>query len=123
MQNVNQNKPFDVRSYVEQFIKESTQDFCDLSDDWKNNPQQAREHLNSLKYSTARGAFVFHSIVADIYYQIDNLLEKAEKHEKEYEFLLDVLPRYIGGSAAEGFISEHILSKYPDCMKKLNVNV
>ncbi len=118
MKNVNQNKPFEMRSYVEQFIKELAQDFRDLSDDWKNNPPKVSEFLNSLKYLTAHGAFVFFSIVSDVYYQVDSLLERTEKYEKEYEFLLDVLPRYIGGVAAEGYISEHILSKYPDSMKK-----
>ena len=36
IKNVNQNKPFELRSYVEQFIKEHVQNFRDLSDNWKS---------------------------------------------------------------------------------------
>ena len=38
MKNVNQNKPFEARSYAERFIKEYAQSFRDLSDSWKANP-------------------------------------------------------------------------------------
>ena len=71
IKNVNQNKPFALRSYVENFIKESAQHFYDLSDEWKAAPPKVGAYLKTLSHLTTLGAFKFHSIVADIYYQID----------------------------------------------------
>ena len=103
MKNVNQNKPFELRSHVEQFIKEYAQNFRDLSDAWKNDPPKVGAYLKTQTHLTAYGAFKMHSIVADIY----------------YEFSLDVLPGYLaGGVSAENFVSQHILSKYPSTLRK-----
>lgn len=119
MKNVNQNKPFEMRSYVEQFIKEYTKNFRDLSDNWKANPPKVGAYLKTLSPLTAHGAFKIHSIVADIYYQIDSSLERTEQYHAEYKFSLDVLPGYLaGGISAENYVSQFILSKYPAFMKK-----
>ena len=119
MKNVNQNKPFEMRSYVECFIKESAQGFRDLSDSWKADPPKVGAYLKTISHLTADGAFRFHSIVSDIYYQIDPNLVRTEKYQKEYEFSLDVLPGYLaGGISTENFVSQYILSKYPATMKK-----
>lgn len=119
MKNVNQNKPFELRSYVEQFIKEYAQNFRDLSDVWKSDPPKVGEYLKTQTYLTACGAFKMHSIVADIYYQIDSELVRTEKYHDEYEFSLDVLPGYLaGGVSAENFVSQYILSKYPSTLRK-----
>ena len=62
---------------------------------------------------------MIHSTVADIYYQVDPTLMRTEKYHTEYEFSLDVLPGYLaGGIAAENYISQHIMPKYPVSMKK-----
>lgn len=119
IKNVNQNKPFEMRSYVEQFIKEHVQNFRDLSDNWKSNPLKVGVYLKTLSPLTAHGAFKIHSIIADIYYQIDCSLERTEQYRAEYEFSLDVLPGYLaGGISAENYVSQFILSKYPTSMKK-----
>lgn len=119
MKNVNQNRPFEMRSYVEYFIKEYPQSFRDLSDDWKVNPPKAGAYLKTLSHLTAHGAFKFHSIVADIYYQIDPELVRTEKYNEEYEFSLDVLPGYLaGGISAENYVSQYILPRFPSTMKK-----
>lgn len=119
MKNINQNKPLEMRSYVEYFIKEYAQSFRDLSNDWKVNPPKVGAHLKTLSHLTAHGAYKFHSIVADIYYQIDSESVRAEKYYKEYEFSLDVLPGYLaGGISAENYVSQHILSRFPSTMKK-----
>ena len=119
MKNVNQNKPFELRSHVEQFIKEYAQNFRDLSDAWKNDPPKVGAYLKTQTHLTAYGAFKMHSIVADIYYQIDSELVRTEKYHEEYEFSLDVLPGYLaGGVSAENFVSQHILSKYPSTLRK-----
>ena len=119
MKNVNQNKPFELRSYVEQFIKEYAQNFRDLSNSWKNDPPKVGAYLKTQTHLTAYGAYQIHSIVADIYYQIDSELVRTEKYHEEYEFSLDVLPGYLaGGVSAENFVSQHILSKYPSTLKK-----
>jgi hypothetical protein len=119
MKNVNQNKPFEIHSYVETFIKDYAQNFRDLSDNWKANPPKVGAYLKTLSHLTAQGAFKIHSIVADIYYQIDNSLERTEQYHAEYEFSLDVIPGYLaGGISAENYVSQFILSKYPASMKK-----
>lgn len=119
IKNVNQNKPFELRSYTEQFIREYAQSFRDLSDKWNENPPKVGTYLKTLSHLTAHEAFKIHSIVADIYYQIDPSLERTEQYQAEYEFSLDVLPGYLaGGISAENYISQFILSKYPASMKK-----
>lgn len=119
MKNVNQGRPFELRSYTEQFIKEYAQNFQDLSNAWKENPPKVGAYLNTLSHLTALGAYTIHSIVADVYYQIDPSLERTEQYHEEYEFLLDVLPGYLaGGISAENYVSQFILSKFPASMKK-----
>lgn len=121
MKNVNQNKPFEMESYVERFIKECAKDLLaiDLSDSWKNDPPKVGAYIKTLPYLTAYGAYKIHSIVADIYYQIDPELNRTDKYRAEYVFSLDVLPTYLaGGTAAENYVSQHIISKYPSTMKK-----
>lgn len=119
MKNVNQNRPFEMRSHVERFIKEHAQNFRDLSDTWKSNPPKVGSYIKTQSHLTALGAFEIHSIVSDIYYQIDPTLVRTEKYHEEYEFSLDVLPGYLaGGVSAENFVSQYILSKYPSTMKK-----
>ncbi len=119
IKNVNQNKPFEVRSYVETFIKDYAQNFRDLSDAWKATPPKVGTYLKTLSHLTAHGAYKIHSIVSDIYYQIDSSLERSERYHAEYEFSLDVLPGYLaGGISAENYVSQFILSKYPASIKK-----
>ncbi len=119
MKNVNQNQPFEMRSYVERFIKKHAQNFRDLSDAWKLAPPKVGAYLKTLSHQTAMGAFEIHDIVSDIYYQIDPALVRTEKYLAEYEFSLDVLPGYLsGGIAAENYVSRFILPKYPASMKK-----
>lgn len=119
MKNVNQNKPFELRSYTEHFISKYAQNYRDLSNKWKANPPKVGTYLKTLSPLTAHGAFKIHSIVADIYYQIDTSLERTNQYQEEYEFSLDVLPGYLaGGISAENYISQYILPKYPVSMKK-----
>ena len=119
IKNVNQNKPFAMRSNVEIFIKEYAQDFRDLSDGWKRNPPKAGAELKTISHLTAHGASRIHRIVSDIYYQLDPSTVRTEKYREEYEFSLDVLPGYLaGGISAENYVSQYILPKYPATMKK-----
>ncbi len=119
MKNVNQNKPFELHSNVEQFIKEYAQNFRTLPDTWKHNPPKVGAYIKTLSHLTALGAFKIHGIIADIYYQIDPTLSRTEKYHEEYVFSLDVLPGYLAGDvSAENFISQYILSKYPSTLKK-----
>lgn len=114
-----QNKPFEVRSYAERYIKEYAQSFRDLSDKWKEQPPKVGEHLRRLAYQTASGAYVIHGTVADIYYQVDPTLVRTEKYHEEYEFALDVLPGYLaGGITAENYVSQFIMPRFPATMKK-----
>ncbi len=119
MKGVAQNKPFEVRSYAERYIKEYAQSFRDLSDKWKANPPKVGEYLRKLAYQTAHGAYVIHGTVADIYYQVDPTLVRTEKYHTEYEFSLDVLPGYLaGGISAENYVSQFIMPRFPATMKK-----
>ena len=108
-----------MRSYVEHFVKDYAQDFRDLSDNWKENPPKVGAYLKTLSHLTTRGAYTIHDTVADIYYQIDPVLVRTEKYHEEYVLCLDVLPSYLcGGSSAENYVSQYILTKYPASMKK-----
>lgn len=119
MKNVNQNKPFQERSYVEQFIKEYCQSFRDLSDAWKANPPKVGDHIRTLSHLTAHGAARIYGIVADIYYQLDSEFPRTEKYMEEFIFSFEVLPGYLaGGVSAENYVSQYILVKYPADMKK-----
>ena len=119
MKNVNQNKPFAVRSEVEIFILEYARELKGLSEKWKENPPRVGEYLKTQSHETAYGAYKIHEIVSDIYYQIDFTIQRTEKYRDEYEFSLDVLPGYLaGGIFAENYVSQYILSKYPATMKK-----
>lgn len=119
MKNVNQNKPIVARSEVETFIKEYAQSFNDLSIEWKKNPPKCSAYLKRLNHLTVWGALKIHSTVSDIYYQIDTELIKSERYWEEYEFILDVLPGYLlGGVSSENYVSQYILPKYPETMKK-----
>ena len=119
MKDVNKNKPFEVRSETEIFIKKYNKDFIDIPDEWKNKPLKVKEYLKKYSYLTALGAYMIHTIVADIYYQIDQNTIRTEKYHSEFEFCLDVLPNYLaGGREAENYISKYIISKYPLTMRK-----
>ena len=119
MKNGNQNKPIVARSEVETFIKEYAQSFNDLSIEWKKNPPKCSAYLKRLNHLTVWGAKKIHSTVSDIYYQIDTELIKSERYWEEYEFILDVLPGYLlGGVSSENYVSQYILPKYPETMKK-----
>ena len=119
IKNVNQNQPFEQRSYVERFIKEHAKSFRDLSERWKESPPKVSSYLNKLSPVTAAGAYEIHNIVSDIYYQIDSVSERTAKYHDEFVFSLDVLPGYLaGGISAENYVSQYILSKYPTSMKK-----
>ena len=119
MKNVNQNKPFAARSYVERYIKLHAQSFRDLSNEWKVNPPKVSAHLKTLSPLTAHDAYVIHGTIADFYYQFDQTSERTEKYHNEFEFILDTLPGYLsGGVSAENYVSQFILPKYPTTMKK-----
>lgn len=119
MKGVAQNRPFEQRSYAERYVKEYARSFADLSDAWKAAPPKVGEHLKGLAYQTAHGAAIIHTAVADIYYQVDPTLVGTEKYLDEYSFSLEVLPNYLaGGVAAEAFVSQYILPRFPVSMKK-----
>lgn len=119
MKGVAQNQPFAVQSYAERYVKEWAQNVRGLPDNWKQNPPKVGDHLRKMAHQTAHGAFVLHGTVADIYYQMDSTLLRTEKYNAEYEFSLDVLPGYLaGGIAAENYISQYILPRFPASMKK-----
>lgn len=119
MKGVAQNKPFKARSNAEIYIKEYAQSFLDLSKEWKANPPKLGKDLRRENHLTAFGAYRIHSVVADVYYQVDDTLQKTEKYHNEYDFLLSVMPGYLsGGVDTENYVSKHILPKYPTTMKK-----
>lgn len=116
MKGVNQNKPFQLYNYIEEFVPE-------LRDRNKmiypGTPvPTVKARLSRCSHKTARGALHIYEIVADIYYQIDDSLTRTEKYSDAYRFSLDVLPGYVGGSLAEDYISRVIIPKYPQTLKK-----
>lgn len=116
MKNVNQNQPFQLFNYVEEFVPE-LRDRNHMI--YPGTPvPTVKQMLSRYSHRTASGALKIYDIVADIYYQVDDSLNRTEKYLDAYSFSLDVLPGYVGGSEAEDYISSHIISKYPENMKK-----
>lgn len=116
MKGVNQNKPFQIFNYIEEFVPE-LRDRNHMI--YPGTPvPTVKQYLSRWSHKTAGGALKIYDIVADIYYQVDDSLIRTEKYMEYYQFSLDVLPGYIGGSAAEDYISSVIIPKYPETMKK-----
>jgi len=116
MKNVNQNQPFQIFNYTEEFVPE-LRDRNHMI--YPGTPvPTVKQKLSCYSHRTAAGALRIYDIVADIYYQVDDSLIRTETYLEAYSFSLDVLPGYVGGIEAEDYISSHIISKYPEDMKK-----
>lgn len=116
MKGVNQNQPFQIFNYVEEFVPE-LRDRNHMI--YPGTPVPAvKQYLSCWSHKTAGGALKIYDIVADIYYQVDDRLIRTEKYMESYQFSLDVLPGYVGGIDAENYISSVIIPKYPEDMKK-----
>ena len=116
MKGVNQNQPFQIFNYAEEFVPE-LRDRNHLI--YPGTPvPTVKQYLSRWSHKTAGGALKIYDIVADIYYQVDDSLIRTEEYMEAYQFSLDVLPGYVGGPAAEDYISSVIIPKYPADMKK-----
>ena len=116
MKGVNQNKPFQIFNYIEEFVPE-LRDRNHMI--YPGTPvPTVKQYLSRWSHKTAGGALKIYDVVADIYYQVDDSLLRTEKYMEAFQFLLDVLPSYVGGIEAENYISSVIISKYPEDMKK-----
>ena len=116
MKGVNQNQPFQLFNYIEEFVPE-LRDRNHLI--YPGTPvPTVRQSLSRWSFKTAGGALKIYDIVADIFYQVDDSLIRTEKYMEAYQFSLDVLPGYVGGPAAEDYISSVIIPRYPQDMKK-----
>ena len=68
---------------------------------------------------TASGAWAFYDGVFDIFYQYDQTIEyRGQKYEEAYRYMLEVIPQYLSGGAAELYIQENIIPLFPDTMPK-----
>ena len=116
MKGVNQNQPFQLFNYIEEFVPE-LRDRNHMI--YPGTPvPTVRQALSRWSSKTAGGALKIYDIVADIFYQVDDSLIRTEKYMEAYQFSLDVLPGYVGGPAAEDYISSVIIPRYPEDMKK-----
>jgi len=116
MKGVNQNQPFQLFNYIEEFVPE-LRDRNHLI--YPGTPvPTVRQSLSHWSPKTAGGALKIYDIVADIFYKVDESLIRTDKYMKAYQFSLDVLPGYVGGPAAEDYISSVIIPRYPEDMKK-----
>lgn len=118
MKNVAQNKPFQPKSMVEEFIPKYTIKDTLLSAEWRKCPPSVKKILNFCNVRTISGASYFFGIVSDIYFQIDTETARTEHYSNEYEFMLSVLPTYLAGGEAEEFAVRWIFPLYPETMKK-----
>lgn len=116
MKGVNQGKPFQLFNYIEEFVPE-LRDRNHMI--YPGTPvPTVKQYLSRWSARTAGGALKIYDIVADIFYQVDDSLIRTEKYMEDYQFSLDVLPGYVGGPAAEDYISSVIIPRYPEDMKK-----
>lgn len=67
---------------------------------------------------TAAGAYAFYNGVYSIYYQIDQSIPWSDCYSREYGFMLEVIPEYLSGGAAEKYIAKNIIPLFPKTMKK-----
>lgn len=68
---------------------------------------------------TASGAWKFYDGVFDIFYQYDQTIEYCgQKYEDAYRYMLEVIPQYLSGGAAEMYIQENIIPLFFDTMPK-----
>ena len=118
MKNVAQNRSFQPKSMVEDFIPKYAIKDTFLSAEWRNCPPSIKKILNSCNVRTISGASHFFGIVSDIYFQIDTETARTEHYTNEYEFMLSVLPIYLVGGEAEEFAVRWIFPLYPETMKK-----
>ena len=115
MKGVNQNQPFQIFNYIEEFVPE-LRDRNHMI--YPGTPvPTVQQYLSRFSHRTAGGALKIYDVVADIYYQVDDSLVRTDKYMEAYSFSLDVLPGYVGGIEAEDYISSVIISKYPQNMK------
>ena len=68
--------------------------------------------------NSADGAHVFYEQVLVIYYQFDKTVRYTNRYWKAFTFSLDVIPEYLSGGDAEGYIQEHIIPLFPESMGK-----
>lgn len=116
MKGINQNQPFQMFNYIEEFVPE-LRDRNHLI--YPGTPvPTVRQYISRFSHKTARGALTIYDVVADLYYQIDETLVRTDKYSEAYRFSLDVLPGYVGGIAAEDYISRVIIPKYTQMPKK-----
>lgn len=119
MKNANQNKPIQPRSQVEDLIQEYRRKNPLIYNADSTPCPTVKEKISMLSHKTAYGAFEIHEIVSDIYFQLDNAIERTEIYSEADSFCLEILPSYLsGGIEAENYISEFIIPKYPTDMKK-----
>ena len=115
MKGVNQNQPFQLFNYIEEFVPELRDKNHMI---YPGTPvPTVKEYISRFSFRTAAGALKIYDVVADIYYQVDDSLLRTEKYSEAFRFSLDVLPGYVGGIEAEDYISSVIISKYPQDMK------
>lgn len=118
MKGVNQNQPFQMFNYIEEFVPE-LRDRNHMI--YPGSPvPTVKARISRCSHKTARGALNIYDIVADIYYQIDETLTRTEKYSDAHSFSLEVLPGYVGGIQAEDYISRVIIPKYPEELTKTN---
>jgi hypothetical protein len=116
MKGINQNKPFQMFNYIEEFVPE-LRDRNHMI--YPGSPAPTvKQYLCRYSHKTARGALNIYDIVADIFYQVDDSLVRTDKYSEAHRFSLDVMPGYLGGIQAEDYISRVIIPKYPEDMKK-----
>ena len=115
MKGINQNQPFQMFNYIEEFVPElRNRNHCIFPG---SKVPTVREKISLYSHKTASGALNIYDIVADIYYQVDDSLERTDKYALAHRFSLDVLPGYVGGVEAEGYISRIIIPRYPQTMR------
>lgn len=68
---------------------------------------------------SASGAWAFYLRLFALYYQFDqSLICRDSAYRAAFNFALDVIPEYLSGGAAEGYIQEHIIPLFPETMPK-----
>lgn len=102
-------------STVEKFIPDSSGTYPRHEYIWES----VRQYICYFEPHTIRGAFAIFTLVADIYYQYDFMMvDRTDKYENDYAFMLETIPRYVNSVDGEAYIQKMIIPRFPETMSK-----
>lgn len=112
------NRTYQPKPILEELIPKSVNKHHLFRKSKSQSTYDISEYIRLNEHKSISGAYRIFLFVSDIYFQIDSNTESTDYYKNEYEFMLDVIPRYLCSGTSEEYISSQIIPKYPADMKK-----